>query len=254
MALAWLLHKPAVSAPIIGASKLSHLEQAVAALEISLSTEEILYLEEPYQPHPVLGHIEVKMFHDIPFKVQERMSALEAIDARDRLDGTPKARRMRQIPPETGKLLALLAAGAPPGTVLEVGTSGGYSSLWLTLACRERGDRLVTFEEDAPIKSRWRARLFARPGLKRSPRWYREMPWIYCRITPGWRSVSWISRKTPTRRVTRAWFLTWCPAGFFAPIMSSATPLSWSISSPMVHSDPPRCPGIARGQGCAGLS
>ena len=56
VALAWLLHKPAVSAPIFGASKLPHLEQAVAALEISLSTEEILYLEEPYQPHPVLGH------------------------------------------------------------------------------------------------------------------------------------------------------------------------------------------------------
>jgi 1-deoxyxylulose-5-phosphate synthase len=56
VALAWLLHKPAVSAPIIGASKLTHLEQAVAALEIGLSTEEILYLEEPYQPHPVLGH------------------------------------------------------------------------------------------------------------------------------------------------------------------------------------------------------
>ena len=56
VALAWLLHKPAVSVPIIGASKLPHLEQAVAALEISLSTEEILYLEEPYQPHPVLGH------------------------------------------------------------------------------------------------------------------------------------------------------------------------------------------------------
>ena len=88
------------------------------------------------------------MFHDIPFKVQERMSALESIDARDRLDGTPKARRMRQIPPETGKLLALLAAGAPPGILLEVGTSGGYSSLWLALACRERGDRLITFEED----------------------------------------------------------------------------------------------------------
>jgi predicted O-methyltransferase YrrM len=88
------------------------------------------------------------MFHNIPPLVQQRMSALEAVDAIDRLDGTPKARRLRQIPPETGKLLALLAAGAPPGLVLEIGTSGGYSSLWLTLACRERGDRLVTFEED----------------------------------------------------------------------------------------------------------
>jgi aryl-alcohol dehydrogenase (NADP+) len=56
VALAWLLHKPVVSAPIIGASKLSHLEQAVAALEIELSAEEIGSLEEPYRPHPVLGH------------------------------------------------------------------------------------------------------------------------------------------------------------------------------------------------------
>ena len=88
------------------------------------------------------------MFHNIPPLVQERMALLEAVDARDRLDGTPKARRLRQIPPETGKLLALLAAGAPPGAVLEIGTSGGYSSLWLALACRERDDRLVTFEED----------------------------------------------------------------------------------------------------------
>lgn len=86
------------------------------------------------------------MFHDIPVAVQERMAFLEAVDARDRLDGTPKAQRLRQIPPETGKLLALLAACAPPGEVLEVGTSGGYSSLWLGLACRQRGDRLTTFE------------------------------------------------------------------------------------------------------------
>ena len=89
------------------------------------------------------------MFHDIPSRIQERMSALEAIDTRDRLDGTPKSRRMRQIPPETGRFLALLAAAAPPGAVLEIGTSGGYSSLWLALACRERGDTLVTFEEAA---------------------------------------------------------------------------------------------------------
>ena len=61
----------------------------------------------------------------------------------------PKFARLRQIPPETGKLLALLAAGAPPGLVLEIGTSGGYSSLWLALACRARGDRLISFEEDA---------------------------------------------------------------------------------------------------------
>jgi aryl-alcohol dehydrogenase-like predicted oxidoreductase len=56
IALAWLLHKPAVTAPIIGATKLQHLEDAVAALAIKLTPEEIRSLEEPYQPHPVLGH------------------------------------------------------------------------------------------------------------------------------------------------------------------------------------------------------
>ncbi len=56
IALAWLLHQPGVTAPIVGATKISHLEQAVAALEIRLSPEERAYLEEPYQPHPVLGH------------------------------------------------------------------------------------------------------------------------------------------------------------------------------------------------------
>ncbi len=56
IALAWLLHKPGVTSPIVGASKMPHLEQAVAALEIGLSDEDIATLEEPYQPHWVLGH------------------------------------------------------------------------------------------------------------------------------------------------------------------------------------------------------
>ena len=56
IALAWLLHQPGITAPIIGASKMHHLEDAVAALEIKLSGEEQIYLEEPYQPHSVLGH------------------------------------------------------------------------------------------------------------------------------------------------------------------------------------------------------
>jgi aryl-alcohol dehydrogenase-like predicted oxidoreductase len=56
IALAWLLHKPGVTSPIIGASKIQHLEEAAAALEIRLSDEEMKFLEERYQPHPVLGH------------------------------------------------------------------------------------------------------------------------------------------------------------------------------------------------------
>ncbi len=55
VALAWMLHKSAVTAPIIGASKKHHLDDAVAALSLSLTPEEIAALEEPYVPHPVLG-------------------------------------------------------------------------------------------------------------------------------------------------------------------------------------------------------
>jgi aryl-alcohol dehydrogenase-like predicted oxidoreductase len=54
VALAWLLAKPGVTAPIVGASKMEHLEQAAAALDIALSDEELKRLEELYDPHPVL--------------------------------------------------------------------------------------------------------------------------------------------------------------------------------------------------------
>ena len=56
IALAWLLHQPGVTAPIIGASKMLHLEDAVQALQVKLSDEELQALAEPYEPHPVLGH------------------------------------------------------------------------------------------------------------------------------------------------------------------------------------------------------
>jgi aryl-alcohol dehydrogenase-like predicted oxidoreductase len=56
VALAWLLHKPGVTAPIVGATKLGHVEDALAAAELVLSPDEIAPLEEPYRPHPVLGH------------------------------------------------------------------------------------------------------------------------------------------------------------------------------------------------------
>lgn len=56
IALAWMLHKPGITSPIIGASKMPHLEEAVAALDIKLSSEDMEYLEGPYQPHPILGH------------------------------------------------------------------------------------------------------------------------------------------------------------------------------------------------------
>jgi caffeoyl-CoA O-methyltransferase len=88
------------------------------------------------------------MFHAIPTAMLDRMRVLEAIDARDRGDGTPRMQRLRQIPAESGKLLALLAAGAPlegQGDVIEIGTSAGYSAMWISLAMLG-GRRLTTYE------------------------------------------------------------------------------------------------------------
>lgn len=56
IALAWLLSKRGVTAPILGATKAHHLEDAVAALDIALADEEVETLEAPYVPHPILGH------------------------------------------------------------------------------------------------------------------------------------------------------------------------------------------------------
>jgi aryl-alcohol dehydrogenase-like predicted oxidoreductase len=56
IALAWILHKPGVVAPIIGASKMHHLEEAVGAVGIELTADEMAFLETPYKPYPVMGH------------------------------------------------------------------------------------------------------------------------------------------------------------------------------------------------------
>jgi aryl-alcohol dehydrogenase-like predicted oxidoreductase len=56
VALAWMLSKPVVTAPIIGATKPHHLEDAIAALSVQLTPEEIQHLEEPYRPHPIIAH------------------------------------------------------------------------------------------------------------------------------------------------------------------------------------------------------
>jgi aryl-alcohol dehydrogenase-like predicted oxidoreductase len=56
IALAWLFHKPAVTAPIVGATKPSHIDDALAAEQLTLGDDEIAGLEEPYVPHPIAGH------------------------------------------------------------------------------------------------------------------------------------------------------------------------------------------------------
>jgi aryl-alcohol dehydrogenase-like predicted oxidoreductase len=56
IALAWLLQKEPVTAPIIGATKITHVEEVVSVLSVKLTEEEVTYLEEPYVPHPIVGH------------------------------------------------------------------------------------------------------------------------------------------------------------------------------------------------------
>jgi len=86
------------------------------------------------------------MFHNLSEEVRNRMQYLEEIDSRDRSDGTSRLQRLRQIPPETGKFLSILAASAPEGKYIEIGTSAGYSTLWIGLACKLIGNKLTTFE------------------------------------------------------------------------------------------------------------
>lgn len=104
------------------------------------------------------------LFHDIPAGVLDRMHELERRDEEDRADGTPRLDRLRQIPPETGRFLALWAAAAPAGACLEIGTSAGYSALWLALACRATGRHLTTFEV-LPRKAELARDTFARAGV-----------------------------------------------------------------------------------------
>lgn len=86
------------------------------------------------------------MFHHIPEFIKKRMEYLEELDRQDRIDGTSRMNRLRQIPPETGKFISLLAACAPKGEFLEIGTSAGYSTLWIALTCRINGSKITTFE------------------------------------------------------------------------------------------------------------
>lgn len=100
----------------------------------------------------------------VPPPVRAVMAELEAIDRADRVDGTPKARRLRAISPEVGRFLLTLALGVGARLIVEVGTSGGYSTLWLAVAARQHGGRVVTFEID-PAKVALARRSIERAGL-----------------------------------------------------------------------------------------
>jgi predicted O-methyltransferase YrrM len=104
------------------------------------------------------------MFHDLAINVLDVMHELEARDEQDREDGTPHLERLRQITPDTGRFIALWAASAPAGAMIEVGTSAGYSALWLAQACRLSGRMLTTFEI-LPEKARLARSTFDRTGV-----------------------------------------------------------------------------------------
>lgn len=79
------------------------------------------------------------MFHDITVDMQQVMRALEDQTARDQPS-------LRSVSEDVGRCLSLLAMSAPPGAFLELGSSGGYSSLWLSLAARAKGVTLTTVD------------------------------------------------------------------------------------------------------------
>jgi caffeoyl-CoA O-methyltransferase len=106
------------------------------------------------------------MFVDMPERIRKRMAYLERLDARHRrADRLNHFDRLRQVPPATGKFLALLAAGAPAGKLLELGTSGGYSTMWLSLAARASGRKIITLEV-SPTKARLARETFKAAGIE----------------------------------------------------------------------------------------
>src|SRR5918992_5217209 len=90
---------------------------------------------------PLKISMEAPVFHDIPANMRQVMRELEEQTQRDQP-------ALRSVSVDVGRCLALLAMSAPQGAFLELGSSGGYSSLWLSLAARARGVTLTTVELD----------------------------------------------------------------------------------------------------------
>jgi predicted O-methyltransferase YrrM len=100
----------------------------------------------------------------VPPQVRAVMARLEEQDARDRDDGTPKQQRLRAVRPEVGDLLLTLLLATGARSVVELGTSGGYSTLWLAVGVSRTGGRVTTFEVD-PAKVELATRSFADAGV-----------------------------------------------------------------------------------------
>ena len=95
---------------------------------------------------------------------EQVLRRLEDEDSRDRVDGTPKELRLRSVTPEVGWFLHLLVKLTGARRILEVGTSGGYSTIWLASAARETGGQVTTLEID-PAKVERARRNVVEAGL-----------------------------------------------------------------------------------------
>ena len=100
----------------------------------------------------------------VPGAMRLVMERLQERDARDRLDGTPQAQRLRAVTPDVGQFLLTIALAAGARWIVEVGTSAGYSTLWLALAAQRTGGRVTTFEID-PAKLALAASTFSEAGV-----------------------------------------------------------------------------------------
>jgi caffeoyl-CoA O-methyltransferase len=101
----------------------------------------------------------------VPPPIRAVMATLEARDAADRIDGTPRSRRLRAISPEVGRFLVTLALVGRSRTIVEVGTSAGYSTLWLAVAAERTDGRVITFETD-PAKVGLARSTFVEAGVE----------------------------------------------------------------------------------------
>lgn len=99
-------------------------------------------------------------------RLARMLERLESEDRADRSDGTPRSRRLRAVTPEVGRFLNLLAKVMSTRRILEIGTSGGYSTLWLAEAVSETGGTVTTLELD-PAKIERSRRTFAGAGVER---------------------------------------------------------------------------------------
>jgi predicted O-methyltransferase YrrM len=81
-------------------------------------------------------------------RVRSVLQQLEAQDQRERRESAPRALRLRSVTPDVGKFLSILVGISGARRILEIGTSGGYSTIWLAAAAREQNARVVTLEAD----------------------------------------------------------------------------------------------------------